>query len=162
MTIERDELSLELRLRRMSQQPDGACDCEHADKDVKRHPWDHSTNCRWRILVEAADDCAEAVDLATLTDRLDQLLRATVNTMRGDPPPLVHWSHHDIPDLAKLYRAVYAAAVQVIAVSGWQGEAGTPGYKAFDALVKAADALSAEIKRDFDAVRTVLKEGGEA
>ncbi len=36
---------------------------------------------------------------ATLT-RQGDLLTRTVNALRGNPPPLTSWSHHDIPELA--------------------------------------------------------------
>lgn len=35
-----------------------------------------------------------------LSNRQGHLLTATVNVLRGDPPPLTSWSHHDIPELA--------------------------------------------------------------
>lgn len=152
MTIELESLSI-----RLGRATIGSCQCLTKTNEYAAHKPD----CLYRVLVEAQLEVDEGNAASELCDRLDGLLRATVNTLRGDPPPLVHWSHHDIPELAKLYRAVYGAAVQLIAISGWQGEAGTPAYKAFDALVKAADVLSAEIKRDFDSVRTALKEGAQ-
>lgn len=90
--------------------------------------------------------------------KLDKLLEQTVNVMRGEPPPNVHWSYHDIPELAGLYRAVYVAALQFIGASGWQGSAGSLQYDAFQKLHKAASAVAAEMKRDYEAIRTALKE----
>ena len=50
---------------------------------------------------ERADRLQEEVEEydATLTRQSDLLTR-TVNALRGDPPPLTSWSHHDIPELA--------------------------------------------------------------
>ena len=50
---------------------------------------------------ERADRLQEDVEEydATLTRQRDLLTR-TVNALRGDPPPLTSWSHHDIPELA--------------------------------------------------------------
>ena len=35
-----------------------------------------------------------------LISRQSDLLTRTVNILRGDPPPLTSWSHHDLPELA--------------------------------------------------------------
>ena len=43
---------------------------------------------------------AESDETHAILERLSDLLTRTVNTLRGDPPPLVAWSWHDIPDLA--------------------------------------------------------------
>ena len=43
----------------------------------------------------------EAEEYAEILDKQADLLTRTVNVLRGDPPPLVSWSHHDIPDLAQ-------------------------------------------------------------
>ncbi len=50
---------------------------------------------------ERADRLQEEVEDydATLT-RQGDLLTRTVNALRGNPPPLTSWSHHDIPELA--------------------------------------------------------------
>jgi len=50
---------------------------------------------------ERADRLQEDVEEydATLTRQRDLLTR-TVNALRGNPPPLTSWSHHDIPELA--------------------------------------------------------------
>ena len=50
---------------------------------------------------ERADRLQEEVEEydATLT-RQGDLLTRTVNALRGNPPPLTSWSHHDIPELA--------------------------------------------------------------
>ena len=39
-------------------------------------------------------------ETSVLISRQADLLTRTVNILRGDPPPLTSWSHHDIPELA--------------------------------------------------------------
>ena len=36
-----------------------------------------------------------------ILSRQGDLLTRTVNVLRGDPPPLTSWSHHDVPELAR-------------------------------------------------------------
>lgn len=48
------------------------------------------------------------------------LLRRTVNALRGDPPHLMNWSHHDVVDLAKA--AVEALAQQYVLDAGFEWE----------------------------------------
>lgn len=49
---------------------------------------------------DALLDSADSDEAHALLERLSDLLTRTVNALRGDPPPLVMWSWHDIPDLA--------------------------------------------------------------
>lgn len=60
-------------------------------KGSPRIEWDRERADRLQEEVEEYD--------ATLTRQSDLLTR-TVNALRGDPPPLTSWSHHDIPELA--------------------------------------------------------------
>ena len=60
-------------------------------KGSPRIEWDRERADRLQEEVEEYD--------ATLTRQSDLLTR-TVNALRGDPPPLTSWSHHDIPKLA--------------------------------------------------------------
>ena len=62
---------------------------------------------RDRAALRAALD-EEDSDCVRLVDRQGDLLTATVKALRGDPPELVWWSHHDVAELA-------TAAVQTIA-----------------------------------------------
>lgn len=41
----------------------------------------------------------EVEDLSKLTQKQSDLLTAAVNVLKGPPPDLVLWSHHDIADL---------------------------------------------------------------
>ncbi|MBZ2197253.1 hypothetical protein [Occultella gossypii] len=43
---------------------------------------------------------AEVDGMHALIQRQGDLLTGVVNALRGDPPPLVSWSHHDAPELA--------------------------------------------------------------
>ena len=50
---------------------------------------------------ERADRLQEEVEeYDAILRRQDDLLTRTVNALRGNPPPLTSWSHHDIPELA--------------------------------------------------------------
>lgn len=62
---------------------------------------------RDRAALRAALD-EEDSDCVRLVDRQGDLLTATVKALRGDPPELVWWSHHDVAELA-------TAAVEVAA-----------------------------------------------
>ena len=52
----------------------------------------------------------------TSTCHLGDLLRATVNALKGDPPPLTTWSTHDLPDVAAEMRRRDEYSVAIIAV----------------------------------------------
>lgn len=54
-----------------------------------------------RVTAELKQENEENFALIT---KQSNLLTATVNALRGDPPDDVLWSHHDIPDLAKELR----------------------------------------------------------
>jgi len=60
-------------------------------KGSPRIEWDRERADRLQEEVEEYD--------AILTRQGDLLIR-TVNALRGNPPPLTSWSHHDIPELA--------------------------------------------------------------
>ena len=60
-------------------------------KGSPRIEWDRERADRLQKDVEEYD--------AILTRQSDLLTR-TVNALRGNPPPLTSWSHHDIPELA--------------------------------------------------------------
>ena len=50
---------------------------------------------------ERADRLQEEVEeYDAILRRQGDLLTRTVNALRGNPPPLTSWSHHDIPELA--------------------------------------------------------------
>lgn len=40
----------------------------------------------------------EVKELRELNDRLSALLTKSINAVRGDPPPMVQWSWHDLPE----------------------------------------------------------------
>lgn len=90
--------------------------------------------------------------------RLGDLLEQAVNVMRGAPPPDVAWSTRDVAELATLYRNVYVDAIQFIALGGWQGERGTPQFRAFHALAQSTVAISDNVQRDFEIIRDALAE----
>lgn len=59
-----------------------------------------------RVLLAALCAADEAADeYGSLLTRQGDLLRRTVNALRGDPPPLTTWSHHDVPELAAEMRS---------------------------------------------------------
>ena len=60
-------------------------------KGSPRIEWDRERADRLQEEIEEYD--------AILTRQSDLLTR-TVNALRGNPPPLTSWSHHDIPKLA--------------------------------------------------------------
>ncbi|MGW9541957.1 hypothetical protein ACWHA6_36340 [Streptomyces anthocyanicus] len=43
---------------------------------------------------------ADVAEYAPILDRQGELLTGAANALRGDPPPLTTWSHHDLPELA--------------------------------------------------------------
>jgi hypothetical protein len=47
----------------------------------------------------------ELAEYAELTERQSDLLRRTVNILRGEPDELTRWSHHDIPELVAALKA---------------------------------------------------------
>ena len=51
--------------------------------------------------IERADRLQKDVEeYDAILTRQSDLLTRTVNALRGNPPPLTSWSHHDIPKLA--------------------------------------------------------------
>lgn len=52
------------------------------------------------LLAEVERLREDVVDYDTLLGRQGDLLTATVNVLRGDPPELTTWSHHDVAELA--------------------------------------------------------------
>ena len=76
-------------------------------------------------------------DYHKLISRQSDLLTKTVNVLRGDPPPLVTWSHHDIPELA---------ANWVAARNAWQKAA------------QDARAEMADLRTENDRLRAVIAE----
>jgi len=61
----------------------------------------------------------EAEEYAEVLGKQADLLTSTVNVLRGDPPPLVSWSHHDVPDLAQ-------EVVDYARGQGWPGPDNSP------------------------------------
>ncbi len=95
--------SLELRLRRALDDNRFPCDCLTGS----RLYWEHSHNCVWRMLSEAAEECEESDAATALCSRQAELLTEVVDALRGKPPADVAWSHHDAGELARLFRDVY-------------------------------------------------------
>ena len=52
----------------------------------------------WQAEARRARDDADEYD--GILTRQGDLLTGTVNALKGDPPPLTTWSHHDLPELA--------------------------------------------------------------
>lgn len=64
---------------------------------------------KYAQLLKVTDEMREEEELShTLIGRQGDLLRGVVNALKGEPPELTSWSHHDAPELA-------AAAVKRIA-----------------------------------------------
>ena len=53
-----------------------------------------------RVTAERDELAAETSDLSRLVARQADLLTAAVNALKGEPPELVLWSHHDVGELA--------------------------------------------------------------
>ena len=53
------------------------------------------------LLAENQRLAAESDEYDALIGRQGQLITDAVNALRGDPPPLTTWSHHDVADLAR-------------------------------------------------------------
>jgi len=51
------------------------------------------------------EDPADRDDSYDIIWRQGQLLTAAVNAIKGEPPPLVSWSHHDVAELAATIKA---------------------------------------------------------
>lgn len=58
-----------------------------------------------RVTAELATLKVETSDLSRLVARQADLLTAAVNALKGEPPELVLWSHHDVGELAAAMRA---------------------------------------------------------
>ena len=69
---------------------------KHPAPEIQRHQ---------AMLARAVENLEDYATLAEEYDgilqRQGDLLTSTVNVLRGDPPPLTTWSHHDIPELAR-------------------------------------------------------------
>jgi hypothetical protein len=68
-----------------------------------------------RDAIKALDEEKKENEFASgLIGRLTKLLTRTIEAIRGEPPKLVSWSHHDIPELVKelkdFHQLVYMAA----------------------------------------------------
>ena len=84
---------------------------------------DEHAGFAWRSALDVPDLVAEVLRLReelaaqeTSTCHLGDLLRATVNALKGDPPPLTTWSTHDLPDVAAEMRRRDEYSVAIIAV----------------------------------------------
>ena len=44
--------------------------------------------------------CDECKDYEVILARQDDILTRVANALRGDPPPLTSWGHHDLPERA--------------------------------------------------------------
>ncbi len=90
------------------------------------------------LIEEAADEIErleeEAESSHWLCARQSDLLTGVVNAIRGHPPTLTLWSHHNAPDLAKAQKAVVDAA-RVVAASS------TVFYQPLEDAIRALDAL---------------------
>jgi hypothetical protein len=53
-----------------------------------------------RLRVEVEDLREDVAASGALLDRQSALLTGVANALRGRPPELTHWSHHDLPQLA--------------------------------------------------------------
>lgn len=61
----------------------------------------YENDCLTWLLAEARwtlED--EREDYGHVLEKQGRLLTSAVNTLRGDPPPLTTWSHHDVAELA--------------------------------------------------------------
>ena len=82
---------------------------------------------------------AESDETHAILERLSDLLTRTVNTLRGDPPPLVAWSWHDIPDLAAQR---VAAIARIEATCGYAEQAGASPWIHTTTIRQAIEALA--------------------
>ena len=67
-----------------------------------RYPAEHDIARHIATLETQLSDARKEEELnAALLLKLSDLLTRTVNEIKGQPPELTQWSHHDLPDLAK-------------------------------------------------------------
>ena len=118
---------------------DDACGIVHLF-DVARHKaWQGRTieyaailDAIYEKLTRDADDeierlRAELSDRSRLISKQSDLLTAAVNALRGDPPELVWWSHHDVEQLAteqvaenaRLRNALEKVRIELDSPAGW-------------------------------------------
>lgn len=90
---------------------------EVASRWFSERPWWLAHMVR-AVLAEVTDE------YDAILQRQSQLLRDTVNALRGDPPPLTWHSLHDVPDLAKA--AVEELAQWTMGDSGYDWATLTP------------------------------------
>ncbi|MGN6609965.1 MAG: hypothetical protein ACTHMS_23515 [Jatrophihabitans sp.] len=71
------------------------------------------------MIADLADEVerriADVEDLHRLVDKQAKLLTGAVNALRGTPPPLTLWSHHDVGEHATAMRARAELAEQRLA-----------------------------------------------
>jgi hypothetical protein len=66
------------------------------------------------VLKALADVTQEERDGSRLIQRQSDLLTGVVNALKGEPPSLTLWSHHDAPELARQAVAALAQREQAI------------------------------------------------
>lgn len=57
-----------------------------------------------RLIATLREAWSDVEECRALVNRQGELLTAAANALRGDPPPLTTWSHHDVAELACLLR----------------------------------------------------------
>lgn len=78
---------------------------EYVDVCPKCHnDFDTRSGCK---MCEADDLRREVQEQHDLIWRQAELLTGVVNAIRGEPPELVWWSHHDAPELARKAMRAY-------------------------------------------------------
>ena len=64
--------------------------------------------------VYSRQEVAEIAEQQELIKRISDIMTRTINALRGDPPALVAWSWHDLPDRAAAMRAALIAAMEIV------------------------------------------------
>ena len=64
--------------------------------------------------VYSRQEVAEITEQQELIKRISDIMTRTINALRGDPPALVAWSWHDLPDRAAAMRAALISAMEIV------------------------------------------------
>lgn len=69
-------------------------------RHIESTPDDPTYRAAFEAGRQSLAECSECAEYDSILWKQGDLLKRTVNALKGDPPELTTWSHHDIPQLA--------------------------------------------------------------